>query len=61
MVSTVCCPLCRTPLARDDISSVPTNFTINRLVEIFKNQKRKQIKFNAYKVYVIVLLTTFKT
>ena len=40
MASVVCCPLCRTPLARDDISSVPTNFTINRLVEIFG--KRKQ-------------------
>ena len=32
MVSIVCCPLCRAPLPRDDISSVPTNFTINRLV-----------------------------
>ena len=39
MASTVCCPLCRTPLARDDISSVPTNFTINRLVEIFGKRK----------------------
>ena len=41
MASIVCCPLCRTPLARDDISSVPTNFTINRLVEIFG--KRKEV------------------
>ena len=39
MASTVCCPLCRTPLARDDISSIPTNFTINRLVEIFGKHK----------------------
>ena len=39
MASIVCCPLCRTPLARDDISSVPTNFTINRLVEIFGKRK----------------------
>ena len=39
MASIVCCPLCRTSLARDDISSVPTNFTINRLVEIFGKRK----------------------
>ena len=39
MASIVCCPLCRTPLARDDISSVPTNFTINRLVDIFRERK----------------------
>ena len=39
MATIVCCPLCRTPLARDDISSVPTNFTINRLVEIFGKRK----------------------
>ena len=39
MASVVCCPLCRTPLPRDDISSVPTNFSINRLVEIFGKRK----------------------
>ena len=39
MASIVCCPLCRAPLPRDDISSVPTNFTINRLVEIFGKRK----------------------
>ena len=39
MASVVCCPLCRTPLPRNDISSVPTNFTINRLVEIFGKRK----------------------
>ena len=39
MASIVCCPLCRTPLARKDLSSVPTNFTINRLVEIFGKRK----------------------
>ena len=39
MASIVCCPLCRTPLPRDDMSSVPTNFTINRLVEIFGKRK----------------------
>ena len=39
MASVVCCPLCRAPLPRDDMSSVPTNFTINRLVEIFEKRK----------------------
>ena len=41
MASIVCCPLCRAPLpnSRDDMSSVPTNFTINRLVEIFGKRK----------------------
>ena len=37
--SIVCCPLCRAPLPRDDMSFVPTNFTINRLVEIFGKRK----------------------
>ena len=41
MASIVCCPLCRTPLAQDNISSVPTNFTINHFVEIFRKQKKK--------------------
>ena len=39
IASMVCCPLCRAPLPRDDVSSVPTNFTINRLVEIFGKRK----------------------
>ena len=40
MASIVCCPLCRTPLPRDDnMSFVQTNFTISRLVEIFGKQK----------------------
>ena len=39
MASIVSCPLCRAPLPRDDISSVSTNFTINRLVEIFGKRK----------------------
>ena len=43
MASIVCCPLCRAPLPRDDISSVPTNFTINRLVEIFGKRKEAGI------------------
>ena len=39
MASIFCCPLCRAPLPRDDMSSVPTNFTINHLVEIFGKRK----------------------
>ena len=56
--SIVCCPLCRAPLPRDvDISSVPTNFTLNRLVEIFGKRKetskrlaRKEIKCSSCEV-----------
>jgi len=40
MASVICCPLCRAALPQDyEISSVPTNFTINRLVEIFGKRK----------------------
>jgi len=40
MAVIVCCPLCRVPLPRDEMASIPTNFTINRLIEIFgKRQK----------------------
>ncbi|XP_065889178.1 E3 ubiquitin-protein ligase TRIM71-like isoform X2 [Dysidea avara] len=35
MAVIVCCPLCRAPLLRDEVASIPTNFTINRLVDIF--------------------------
>jgi len=35
-----CCPLCRAPLPQGyEISSVPTNFSINRLIEIFGKRK----------------------
>ena len=34
-----CCPLCRAPLPQDGIASIPINFTINRLVEIFGKRK----------------------
>lgn len=38
-----CCPLCRArdraPLPQDGVASIPTNFTINRLVEIFGKRK----------------------
>ncbi|XP_065887951.1 E3 ubiquitin-protein ligase TRIM71-like [Dysidea avara] len=39
MATIVCCPLCRAPLPQDGIAYIPTNFTINRLVEIFKKLK----------------------
>jgi len=40
MASVMCCPLCRAMIPQDyEISSVPTNFTINRLVEIFGKRK----------------------
>ena len=39
MASMVCCPLCRAPLPGEDMLSVPTNFTINHLVEIFDKRK----------------------
>ena len=38
MASIVCCPLCRASIPLD-MSSIPTNFTINRLAEIFEKQK----------------------
>ncbi|XP_065889182.1 E3 ubiquitin-protein ligase TRIM71-like [Dysidea avara] len=39
MAVIVCCPLCRTPLPQDGIASIPTNFTICRLVEIYGKRK----------------------
>ena len=40
MASVICCPLCRAALPQDyEISSVPTNFNINRLIEIFGKRK----------------------
>ena len=37
--STVCCPLCRTPITDDHISTIPTDLNIKRLIEIFTQQK----------------------
>ncbi|XP_065919691.1 E3 ubiquitin-protein ligase TRIM71-like [Dysidea avara] len=39
MATVVCCPLCRAPLPPNEIESIPTNFTINRLIEIFGKRK----------------------
>ena len=33
------CPLCRSPLPKDGIASIPTNFTTNRLIEIFNSRR----------------------
>ena len=38
------CPLCRSPLPKDGIASFPTNFTINRLIEIFNTRRTGAIK-----------------
>ncbi|XP_065883186.1 E3 ubiquitin-protein ligase TRIM71-like [Dysidea avara] len=37
-MAVVCCPLCRAPLSRDKVPTIPTNFLINRLVEIYKKR-----------------------
>jgi len=42
MVAAVCCPLCRAPLSQDEIASIPSNFTIGRLVEIFVNRQNEE-------------------
>ncbi|XP_065886762.1 E3 ubiquitin-protein ligase TRIM71-like [Dysidea avara] len=39
MAVIVSCPLCRASLPQDGIASIPTNFTINRLVEIFGKRR----------------------
>ncbi|XP_065888508.1 E3 ubiquitin-protein ligase TRIM71-like [Dysidea avara] len=39
MAVIVCCPLCRVPLPQDEITFIPTNFTINRLVEIYGKRR----------------------
>ena len=33
------CPLCRSPLPQDGIASIPTNFSTNRLIEIFYSRR----------------------
>jgi len=35
------CPLCRAPLLRDEVTSIPTNLTIKHLIEILQRKKRK--------------------
>jgi len=40
MAVTVCCPICRATLPQDEIASIPNNFTINRLVEIFEKRQK---------------------
>ena len=33
------CPLCRAPVPKDGIASIPTNFATNRLIEIFNSRR----------------------
>ena len=40
LASDVCCPLCRAKLPQDDVELIPTNFTINHLVEIYAERKK---------------------
>ena len=35
------CPLCRSPVPKDGIASIPTNFATNRLIEIFKSRRTR--------------------
>ncbi|XP_065902622.1 E3 ubiquitin-protein ligase TRIM71-like [Dysidea avara] len=42
MAAVVCCPLCRTPLSQGEITSIPSNFTISRLVEIFMQREQEK-------------------
>ena len=41
------CPLCRSPLPRDGIASIPTNFTTNRLIEIFNSRRTSDNNVNS--------------
>ena len=40
------CPLCRSPLPKDGIASIPTNFTTNRLIEIFNSRRTGEASSN---------------
>lgn len=35
------CPLCRSPVPKDGITSIPTNFATNRLIEIFNSRRTR--------------------
>ena len=51
MASIACCPLCRAPLPKNiDIASIPTNFTINRLVEIVESQQEVNLPFSSREI-----------
>ena len=36
------CPLCRSPVPKDGIASIPTNFATNRLIEIFNSRQTSE-------------------
>jgi len=42
IATVVCCPLCRAPLPQDNLESIPTDFTIKRLIEISNQRKEVQ-------------------
>jgi len=42
MSVTPSCPVCRALLPREEISSIPTNFTIKRLIEILQKKKKNE-------------------
>ena len=35
------CPLCRLPFLKDGLASLPTNFVINSLIEIFDSKRKR--------------------
>lgn len=41
------CPLCRSPVPKDGIASIPTNFATNRLIEIFNSRGTSEGNNNA--------------
>ena len=40
LATIVCCPLCRASLPQDEMASIPTNFGVSRLVEIFTKRQK---------------------
>jgi len=43
MAIEISCPVCGAPLPRDEIASIPTNFTIKSLIEILQKRKRDEV------------------
>ena len=39
MKGQITCPLCRSPIPKDGIASIPTNFATNRLIDIFNSRR----------------------
>ncbi|XP_065890015.1 E3 ubiquitin-protein ligase TRIM71-like [Dysidea avara] len=51
MAVDVCCPLCRASLPRDEVASIPTNFTIKRLVEIVRKRKEDKVECDNCRIH----------